>query len=195
MRMVSLPGPKRVQMITLVALGTATVLMVVMNFVPWQGWDFDGFGTDGAGSAGPWDVHQRFGDGHDQHSWFSSDFKNDDGDLADGVLKIRMGAVLFAVATAAATAGWILFLFDQRLLAAGTAAGGWVCMLLSLAMVNSGIREAVNIHPYWHAGTYLAVFAGMALFVGAVLAFLPTPRIGMQERLRKWAESDRATDG
>jgi hypothetical protein len=195
--MVEVPRPRTVQTLTIFLLVASAGLLVVLHFVPWLGFTMEGFGADVHGSAGPWDLHQRVGDdAHGQTSWFSADWENDDGELADGVAKIRAGAVLLVIATAATAAGAALFVLDRGIIASGTAAGAFVVTVTSTALVASGINEALNIHPYWHVGLYLAVLANIALFLGAALSFLPMPGLNVQDRLRAWSENDAtATNG
>lgn len=191
--MVEAPRPHTVQTLTIFLLVASAALLVVVHFVPWLGFSMDGFGSDLRGSAGAWDIHQRVGESaHGQTSWFSSDWENDDGSLDDGVAKIRTGAVLLVLATAAAAAAAVLFVLDRGIVASGTAAGAFVVSVVSTALVSSGINEALNVHPYWHVGLYVALLANLSLFFGAALSFLPMPGLNVQDRLRSWSEADAA---
>lgn len=149
----------------------ATVLLLLVQFLPWAGTSRSGSGFSSSADAYTWNVHgsSGFANFHNSgtSSWYSSDEKDADGihNIQAGIPMLLAGLVIVGLGALLAflvkgPAGPVVVLVGALVFAAG---------LIFFAM---GLDAFFSSDQSWEASFYLAIVGGALALVGGVLGLV-----------------------
>lgn len=186
-------------------LGVCLLALVAAQLTPWavhrQDFStpgFSGFGMSTPGQSGTriwtaslWEAEFDYegtgGTAHEDEGWYSSSW-GEDGEMEPGVVAMRVAIPLTLLALVTALPATLVILADFRLLSAVLSAGtlvlGSAGAVIAAVGTNQYFDGNFEIDPTWHVGIYLSVLGLLCAAAGGVMALLPSPGLGLVERVR-----------
>lgn len=170
---------KTLQFVALGLLGLSLVMLILMQFVPWQSQSVSAMGFNVDSTLSLWEVKVDTNMGDQSESLFSDEL-----DGEEGIGMLRAAAILATVALAGTLAAMLMVLFDLRWIAGVVSATATVLLILAVVFQDIGADRFTDGGLDASAGFILGIITAALMAIGTVLAFLPHPGLGVREAMQ-----------